>query len=72
MEVNSVLELSMISSFPPYLLLVHKLTNDGGRAVRIDPRHSSILLFVKLINASKLELYSSNDFTSGGNELIRG
>ena len=65
-------KLSETSSLPPYLLLVHKLTKLGGKTVNIDPLNSSILLFVMLINASSPELYSSNDFTSGGNELILG
>ena len=52
---DSLNEVSKIntSNFPPYLLLVHKLTKDGGSTVSIEPLNSSILLFVKLIKASK-------------------
>ena len=71
-DVNSVLEVSVTSSFPPYLELVHKLTNYGGKTVSKDPLSSSILLFVRLIKASRPELYSSKVFTSGGKELILG
>ena len=36
------------------------------------PRNSSILLFVTLANVSQSEVYSSNDFTSGGKDEILG
>ena len=46
--------------------------NFGGIAIRKAPRNSSMREILRFINASMLAQYSSNVFTSGAKEVIRG